>query len=953
MTDYNLGTARGVVEIEFKGDGLAKGRADLDKTKSKSDEAAASSKDVGKGMVAVGATIAGGFALAVKSAASFEKQMSAVQAVSGASSSEMEALTNKALQLGASTKFSASESASAIEELVKAGVSVPDVMNGAADATVALAAAGEVALPQAAEIASNALSQFGLAAQDMPKVADSIAGAANASAIDVKDFGYSLSQAGAVAKLAGLKFDDFAVAVAEMGKAGIKGSDAGTSLKTFLQNLQPETEKQINLFKDLGLATFSVEKAQEFLRENGVKPLGNSQEVLTGQLKTVVAQLAEVEPGTAKADKAFQKFDAGMTVYSNGFFDAQGNLKSLSEVQELLQKSTKNLTAEQKTAALGTLFGSDAIRASAIMAKEGASGFNDMASAMGKVTAEQVAQTRQKNLAGQWEQLTGSLETMAIEIGRIIIPYLQMFVAGIQKLVDAWSKLSPGTKKIIVIIGALVGIFLLLAGAILAVVIPFAAMVTATIAAGAPLFLIIGIVAGIVAALIALVVAVIAVIKNWDKIKAFASKIWGGIRDFFVGIWKAIVGVFKAGIDAVGGFFTGAWGSLVSFFTGIWDGVAGFFKGLWGSISGVFNTAVAFVRGVVTGLFSYLQGLFTTVLNAILAPWRAFWGVFGGLFKAVWDLIVAIATLAVKAVGFVIFSTLQYIMQVWNAIWTAIVGFFKGVWDGIVAFVQPIFEAIDKAIVGAITRIRNLWFSVWGSVRDFVVRVWNAVVAYLTGVGSKILSAVSAPLQMMLGFVTTKLTAIKGAFTNVWTSIRDTVTTIWTRIVSVVEEKVRSVLAKVTGLKDKVVNALRGAAGWLYNAGKDIIQGLIDGITRKVKDLTDKLNAITDKIPDWKGPADRDAELLTPAGRSLLDGLIRGVEDRIPNFRALLQGLTSNIPSMAMAGGASPASTVILPAPAASSGTTVYQDVDIHYPVAERDSEAIDEALQLAGAFGE
>jgi TP901 family phage tail tape measure protein len=335
------------------------------------------------GLVAAGVAVVAFGAASIKAAAQFDQRMSAIAAVTGATGSEMDKLRQKALQLGKDTAFSASDAARAIEELAKAGVSTADILNGAADATVNLAAAGEIDLPQAATIASNALNTFGLKGKDMAHVADEIAGAANASAIDVGEFGQSLAQAGAVAATIGLSLDDTAVAIAELGNAGIKGSDAGTSLKTMLQRLIPQTDQAKAALEKLGIIT---------------------------------------------ADG------------SNKFFDAQGNIKSFAQVQGILSTSLKGMSREQKLATLQTIFGSDAVRAAAVFTKEGAAGFDHMAKAMGKVSAADVAKKRMDNLKGSIEQLKGSLDTLLIIVGEKLTPAFRGAVDAVtgflNKLID-------------------------------------------------------------------------------------------------------------------------------------------------------------------------------------------------------------------------------------------------------------------------------------------------------------------------------------------------------------------------------------------------------------------------------------------------------------------------------------------------------------------------------------
>lgn len=310
--------------------------------------------------VGLGAAIVGGLGVAVASAAKFEKGLSEVRAVAGATEDQMEAVRAKALQLGADTAFSATQAAGAMEELVKAGLSIEQVLSGAADAAVSLAAAGGVSLETAATIAANALNSFSLGGDQITKVADIVAGAANASAIGVNDFALSLSQAGAVANLAGLSFGDTATAIALMGNAGIRGSDAGTSLKVMLQNLIPVTTREKNLFAELGIVTE----------------------------------------------------EAG-----NKFFDAQGHVKSLAEISQVLQEATRGQTDQQKLYNLSILFGSDALRAAGILTKAGAAGVRELNAEMRETTAAEAAAIRMDNLAGSFEQFRGSLETVLITVG--------------------------------------------------------------------------------------------------------------------------------------------------------------------------------------------------------------------------------------------------------------------------------------------------------------------------------------------------------------------------------------------------------------------------------------------------------------------------------------------------------------------------------------------------------
>jgi TP901 family phage tail tape measure protein len=325
------------------------------------------------------------FAVSIGTAANFEQKMKDVEAVSGESAENMQKLTDLALDMGKKTAFSAAEAANGIEELVKAGVSVTDILNGGLEGALNLATAGNLQLGEAAEIASTALNAFKKDALTVSQAADILAGAANASATDVHELRYGLSMVSAVASGVGLSFKDTTTALATFAQNGLKGSDAGTSLKTMLLNLIPQTKKEAKLFDQLGV---TVDGA------------------------------------------------------SNAFFDSQGNIKSLAEIAQVLQDKLKGLTNEQRQATLAQMFGTDAIRAGNILYKEGAKGINDMAAALSKVKAADVAKVKLDSLKGAFTELTSSLESVGISIGMEFLPALTQITRQATSFVNSIDEVS-------------------------------------------------------------------------------------------------------------------------------------------------------------------------------------------------------------------------------------------------------------------------------------------------------------------------------------------------------------------------------------------------------------------------------------------------------------------------------------------------------------------------------
>ncbi len=312
------------------------------------------------GMAGIGYTVYD----TIKTPMDFDSQLSAIKAlipkdgIDGQTRDEiMSQVRARAMQLGQDTVFGNTEVAKGMTELIKAGVQLKDVLGEASEAALNLATAGGLDLAESAETMSTAMNAFKV--NDATHAANILAGAANASATDVHELRYALSMCSAVASGAGVSFEDTNTTLAVFAQNGLKGSDAGTSLKTMLSNLIPKTKTQIEAFSKLNLLT---------------------------------------KKGTS------------------AFFDQQGKVKTLAEIAGLLQDRLKGMTKEEQLATLYDMFGSDAIRGGMILMREGAEGVTKMFNEMNKVTAKDVAITMLDNLKGDIEELSGAWENFQITL---------------------------------------------------------------------------------------------------------------------------------------------------------------------------------------------------------------------------------------------------------------------------------------------------------------------------------------------------------------------------------------------------------------------------------------------------------------------------------------------------------------------------------------------------------
>lgn len=351
---------------------------------------------IASGMTAAGLAVAAFGVAAVKMAADFDQQMSTVQANTGATSAQMDQLRAAAIEAGASTVYSASDSADAINDLGKAGMSVTDILTGGLSGALNLAASDGMAVGDAAEYMANALSMFHLKGSQASQVADTLAAGAGKAVGNVSDFGEALNNCGAQANSFGMNVQETTGVLALFAQNGTIGAEAGTQLNSMLMKLDAPSAEAANTMKELGISAY----------------------------------------------------------------DAQGHFVGMANFAGQLQKAEKNLTDEQRNQANATIFGSDAIKAANYLYEAGESGVNKWTKAVSEsgYAAEQAA-AKNNNLKGDLENLSGSMESLMISVGEGAQGPLRKMVQGLDTLVDAFAGLPSGAQQTIVAMASLAGVF--------------------------------------------------------------------------------------------------------------------------------------------------------------------------------------------------------------------------------------------------------------------------------------------------------------------------------------------------------------------------------------------------------------------------------------------------------------------------------------------------------------
>lgn len=330
-------------------------------------------------------------AAAVKVGADFEAQMSRVQAISGATGEDFTKLNDQALQLGADTSFSAKQAAEGMENLASAGFSTQEIM-AAMPGMLDLAASSGEDLATSADIAASTLRGFGLAADQAGHVADVLAKNAADTNAAVGDTGEAMKYIAPVAHAMGLSFEEVTAAIGDMANAGIKGSQAGTTLRSALTSLASPSKEAADAMKSMGFTAF----------------------------------------------------------------DTQGKMLPLNEIISRLQKSTKNMTDEQKQNTIATIFGQEAMSGMLTLIQAGPEQLNQLTNSFKNSdgAAKQMAATMQNNLKGSIEQLKGSLETAAIKLEQNLAPSLKAVTDNLTGVVNKFGEASPATQKLTLTLGA-------------------------------------------------------------------------------------------------------------------------------------------------------------------------------------------------------------------------------------------------------------------------------------------------------------------------------------------------------------------------------------------------------------------------------------------------------------------------------------------------------------------
>lgn len=866
------------MEAELKNVNAELARAPFDEYAAKAEKVGSTLTSVGQKLLPLSTSIAGLGVAAVKTTADFDSEMSKVSAISGATGTDLDKLRGKAREMGAKTKFSASEAAQGMQYMAMAGWKTQDMMDGL-EGIMNLAAASGEDLASTSDIVTDALTAFGLSAKDSSHFSDILAAASSNANTNVSMMGETFKYAAPVLGSLGYTAEDAALAIGLMANAGIKSSQAGTSLRGAITNLAKPTD-------------------------------------------TVAA--------------AMDKYGISLT-------DSSGKMLSLRELMEQLRQKLGGLSEAEQAQAAAALFGKNAMSGMLAIINGSDKDFEKLAGAIDNCdgSSEKMANTMNDNLQGQITILMSQLQELAISFGEILMPKIRDIVTHIQNFVDKLNAMDEGQKETILRIGMFVAALApMLMG--LGKVITFSANVSralGTLSAGlvkaggfsgvftkalglitSPAAIVVGAIAAITAVIIHLwntnedfrntITAIWQKIKDaftifaagiserlsalgitFSDVTSAIKTIWDGFCNLLAPVLEAafntiaialqtafnvILGIWDVFSAVFSGDWSGAWEAVKGIFSSVWDGLKEYFSTIIGAVKGVadvflgwfgtnwetvWNGVKTFFEGIWNGISSFFEGIWngistfcTTVWNGIVTNVTAFCTTVHDTISTIFNAVKDVVSNVWETIKNVVQVAIMFIVEVIKAAFELITVPFRFIWENCRDTIISVWETIKSAVQTAINFVKdNIITPVMNAISTTITTVWNTIKTTFTTVINAIKSAVQTAWNFMKDSVITPvMKGIKTVITTVWNAIKTAVQTVVNAIKTTVQTVFNAVKTTVTTIWNAIKtgtstawNAVKTAVTTPINAAKSAVTSAINGIKSTISSVWNSVKSAT------------------------------------------------------------------------------------------------------------
>lgn len=690
--------------------------------------------------------IIGAFTAAVKTTGDFDAAMSKVQAVSGATADQLEQLRAKAKEMGETTKFSASESAEALNYMAMAGWKTDEMLNGLSGIMNLAAASGEE-LGTTSDIVTDALTAFGMTADQSSRFADILASAASNANTNVAMMGESFKYVAPVAGALGYSAEDMAVALGLMANSGIKADMAGTSLRNMLNRMAKPTKESAAAMDRLGLALADDEGQMLSFREI-MDQLRDSFSDINLSAEEYEDMLDNLDMRLADGIVTQKQYEAELEELNKQCFGAEGAEKARAAAMLGGTRAMSGLLAianateedyEKLTNAID-----NSSQAFAKLADGSVVPLNEALASGQEIleqyngSAEAMANTMLDNLPGQMTILKSQIEGLAISIGELLMPTIRAVVTRIQEFVDKLNGMDETQKKQIIKIAAIVaavGPLLMVFGKLIAGVgklMKLAPMISTALQGASAAFGGVGASAGAALAPIAAVVAAIGVLvaafmnlwKNNEQFRSGMTETWNGIKESF----NEFISQIQERLPAIQEAFS----NVVAVVKPIWDG---FCQLLGPTFQAAFNT----VKVVLDALFNAIISVIDMITGILTADKELFMQGLMGFLNTIWTYLLNWWTILWTWLTETIDVVLSFFGTSIDELWDKLVTFLSDIWDKITEKVTELVDWVIEKITEICDFIASLpdRFYQWGV--DMIQSLIDGIRSMIGAVGDAIM----------------------------------------------------------------------------------------------------------------------------------------------------------------------------------------------------------------------
>ena len=822
----------------------------------------------GNKMLPVTAAVAGIGTAAVKTAADFDSSMSNVAAISGSSAEDMEKLRERARDMGASTKFSAQEAGDAMGYMAMAGWNAQQMYDGLPGIMNLAAASGED-LATTSDIVTDALTAFGMKAEDSSHFADVLAKASSSANTNVSMMGETFKYIAPVAGSLGYNAEDAAVAIGLMANSGIKASSAGTQLRSSLTNMIKPSKDVGDAMEKWGFyateaattvdqakvdqqmlrvqkASLAADKAQQAYNA-AVSKYGSESTEASNAASTLSIKQTELTSANETLTQLQQGTTENVRLYNKALQNEDGSMKSLRETMDFLRKTMGGMSEAEQTQAATAIFGKEAMSGMLAIINASDTDYNKLIKNIDNCdgAAETMAETMQDNLSGQITTLKSALQELAIAFGEILMPYIRKTVTVIQGFVGKLNGMSDGQKKVV-------------------------ATVALVVAALGPMLIMIG----KVATGISTITGLMSKAKTIGTMTGMIGKLKGAFTGLFSAIAANPVIFIIAGIVA----------ALVLLYTKCqW-----FRDGVNAVVQNIADFCTTTIPQAWNSLMSFFEG--------IPEWWAGIWNQISDFFANAWNTIIQNPVVQ-ETIG-TITSLWQTGVNTVQSIWSGLVDIAKGAWELLKnTILAPVLLLIDL-VTGDFGKLSTDAQVIWNNIKNAASRIWTGIKTVVTTL-----------IQGLKTNVSTLFTSIRDIADGIWESVKEKVTTTAGKLKDSAVDAFRSMVSNIgtvlSGLGTVVENGFQSAINFItslpgkaWNWGVDFVNGIANGIRSAIGAVTSAASDVAGKIRSFLHFSVPDEGPLTDY-ESWMPDFVQGLAKSLENSRGMIQkavqGLSSDL----------------------------------------------------------